>query len=159
MEVGKIEQLTENQPLSAEKFQTNIANSAAKCSSCGISVLHPEKPSDFKCKSCRIDELERENFAQSDLIAKLEKDLSDVTKTSAMRLIELTAIRNVIKKHFPNAYGRMCVKPKTSEVLEHLFSQAVATEKGRNAFRDELIRQNYTHHDLTKLVENYQEEK
>lgn len=121
----------------------------------------------FECIPCRVNkareswqricDLESENFAQSDLIAKLEKDIETRIEISAKRLIELENIRAVIKKHIPNAYGQGCVKPATSEILAVILSQAAETEKGRNAFRDALLHVGFKHTDLVAMVESYQE--
>ncbi len=78
---------------------------------------------------------------------------------SDKRLQALNDIRAIIKKHIPGAYGRGCVSPDTTDALDSILTQSAATEKARNAFRDELIARGCTDEDLVKLVGDYQEAK
>lgn len=80
----------------------------------------------------------------------------DYKLLSDKRREALEKIRIAIKKYCPQFFG-YCVGRPYEEVLEMIFAQGVETEKGRNAFRDELIRLGYKHDDLVKLVEGYTE--
>lgn len=77
----------------------------------------------------------------------------DYKQLAYKRLEALNKIRLTIKRHLPNAFPPNCLQPAMDEVLESIFKQGTETEKGRNAFRDELIRLGYQHADLVALVE------
>lgn len=90
-----------------------------------------------------VSETESSNVGKVSINYKL---LSDKRREA------LEKIRLVIKKYCPQFFGQ-CVGRPYEEVLEIILSQGVETEKGRDAFRDELIRLGYRHDDLVKLVE------
>lgn len=84
----------------------------------------------------------------------------DYKKLSDDRRAALNEIFFLIKREFPDHVAvSSCVRAPTIEILTAIFGQVKQIEKGRNTFRDELIRHGYTHDDLVKLVENADESK
>lgn len=65
----------------------------------------------------------------------------------------LDDIRLLIKREFPQYFPGGHDRQPTMEILEAIIAQTKATERGRDAFRDELMRLGYQHTDLVELVE------
>jgi hypothetical protein len=100
---------------------------------------------------------EKPNYTDEE-IQNLVKDLAMYKCIAQKRLDSLETIRATIKKHYPDVYGKGCMKPATTEVLDLIFEQAKAVERGRNAFRDELVEKyNYSHQDLVGLMKSQME--
>jgi hypothetical protein len=91
-------------------------------------------------------------------IQNLVKDCAMYKHIAQKRLDALETIKATIKKHYPDVYGKGCMKPATTEVLNYIFEGAKTVERGRNAFRDELVeKHNYSHQDLVDLMKSQME--
>lgn len=69
------------------------------------------------------------------------------------RLETITKIRLAIKRQLPEGFPVLLDQLPLDEVLDSIFVQFRKFEKGRKAYRDELIRLGYKHSDLLELVE------
>lgn len=80
---------------------------------------------------------------------------------SDARLKKLNEIRLIVKKHCPQWFGDGdCVAGNLSQILDNVLAQASATEKARNAFRDELVEKfGYSPNDLRLLIQAREENK
>ncbi len=91
-------------------------------------------------------------------IQNLVKDCAMYKSIAQKRLDSIETIKATIKKHYPDVFGKGCMKPATSEVLNYIFEGAKTVERGRNAFRDELVeKHNYSHQDLVDLMKSQME--
>lgn len=76
----------------------------------------------------------------------------DYKKLSDDRRAALNEIRLLLKREFPDAFSGH-FQPSIVEALTNLLRNAKAVERGRDAFRDELIRLGYDHDALVRLTE------
>lgn len=76
----------------------------------------------------------------------------DYKKLAADRREYLNEIRRLLRLEFPNEFTG-CVQSQIIDVLSGVLMQAKAVERGRDAFRDELIRLGYTHEQLVGLAD------
>lgn len=77
----------------------------------------------------------------------------DYKKLSDDRRELLNQIRLLVKKNCPHFFQVSCFQQSIIDVLTAVFEERNQIEKGRDAFRDELMRHGYTHDDLVKLLE------
>lgn len=77
----------------------------------------------------------------------------DYKKLSDDRLQMLLEIRSLIKKECPDYFAHGCLQTTTVDALKQIFESGKLIQRGRDAFRDELIRLGYTHQQLVDLTE------
>ena len=93
-------------------------------------------------------------FELEEQIESLNEELERKKELAECRRKKLDEIRETIKSHYPDVFGKGCVKPSIVEVLNYIFEGAKVVERGRDAFRDELVEKfGYSPNDLRLLME------